>query len=291
MLDVQVTWQSWRTETIRTIESLEIIAEPFPHFIIEPFFPEELFGQLERFWPADHCFWGQSDIAEGSIAHREANLRKVVIIDDAEGFSDDEDAASFWKNFRELIRGPELTKALLERCFEHIVKERKDLNLSEVGYWQNLLLEVDTEGFQIGPHTDSAKSIISLLLYIPYPESPEEYGTSIFKPTKQFLQQYPHIGREFDTGYHAFDDFEEIFRAPYHRNCLFGIVNCPRAFHGLFELKELEKGRRNILWSITDRKVESYPSALERVKQGITQEAVRTQKRLDDMLEAKNLSE
>ena len=83
---------------------------------------------------------------------------------------------------------------------------------------------------------------------------------------------------EFTTEYFNENDFDEIFRAPYRPNSLFGIINEPRAFHGVKELKNLKLGRQNILWSITNKEDNPFPSALERLKNGITPENLRHQK-------------
>ena len=93
------TWLNWRAEIVKTFEGMEIISEPFPYFYVEPFLPDEMYNQLDRYWPSENCFWGQNDIADKPLVHEFANLRKVVIIDDAAGFSEYPEAAEFWSNF------------------------------------------------------------------------------------------------------------------------------------------------------------------------------------------------
>jgi len=277
-------WKHWYAEVLETIESIQFRTDPFYHFYCEPFLPPAMFELLNQYWPNDDCFWGQNDIAETPLSHKEANLRKVVIIDDTPGFAEQPDAVEFWKNFRELIRGPILLNAIIDKSVKYISEVRTDLNLQNVQCWSNALLEVDTDGFRLGPHVDSCHCLISLLLYLPQKGSDEEQGTSVFQPKKEFLAKNPGLVNEFTVDYFDNDDFDETFRAPYKPNGLFGIVNEPKAFHGVQELKQLKTGRRHMLWSITNKEDNPFPSALERVKKGIAPEKQRTQNRLGDLM-------
>ena len=66
-----------------------------------------------------------------------------------------------------------------------------------------------------------------------------------------------------------------------------GIINEPRAFHGVKELEHLRFGRRHMLWSITNKEDNPYPSALERIKRGITPENQRIKNRLEEFMAQK----
>jgi hypothetical protein len=277
-------WKNWYAEIVSTIESIEFRTEPFYHFYCEPFLPTEMFEQLERYWPEDQCFWGQNEIATQSLQHEHANLRKVVIIDDTPGFAEQPDAIEFWKSFREMIRGPILLDAIIAKSAEHIMQVRKDLDFSTVQCWSNALLEYDTDGFHLGPHIDSSSSLLSLLLYLPHAGSPEDQGTCVYEPKEEFLVENPELGKEFSTNYYKDKDFNEIFQAPYRPNGLFGMINEPRAFHGVRKLDHLEFARRHILWSITNKESNPYPSVLERAKNGITPESERIQNRLESLM-------
>jgi hypothetical protein len=62
------------------------------------------------------------------------------------------------------------------------------------------------------------------------------------------------------------------------------MINEPRAFHGVRKLDHLEFARRHILWSITNKESNPYPSVLERVKNDITPESERIQNRLESLM-------
>ena len=280
-------WDQWRDEILTAVDSIQFKTEPFYHFYCEPFLPAEMYNLLERFWPNDKCFWGQQEIADAPLHHKEANLRKVVILDDTPGFAKKPDEIKFWENFRELIKGPLLQNAMIEKSINYITEVRTDLNMRTVKSWSNALLEKDSNGFQLGPHVDAQHCLMSFLLYLPPKSGMNNLGTSIFKPKEEFLDKNPNLLEEFSTDYFDEQDFDEIFRAPYRPNSLFGIINEPRAFHGVKELEHLKFGRRHILWSITNKEDNPYPSALERIKKGITPENQRVKNRLEELMAQK----
>jgi hypothetical protein len=280
-------WKIWSDEIVSTIESIEYRTEPFYYFYCEPFLPAKLFDHLKHYWPKNQCFWGQSEIADSLPNHEHANLRKVIIIDDAPGYAKQPDAVEFWRNFREMLRGPTLLDAFITKSFDYIREVRKDLNLPTIQCWSNALLEYDTDGFHLGPHLDSPTSLLSLLLYLPHEGSPEDQGTSIYKPKEEFLVGNPELYKKFSTCYYNDEDFNETYRAPYRPNGLFCTVNEPRAFHGVKKLDQPEFVRRHILWSITTKESNPYPSALERVKWGVTPESQLLQNRMKSLIEKK----
>jgi len=208
-----------------------------------------------------------------------------MILDDAAGFSGSPQAADFWDNFKMLARDVDVKNAMMQRITKHMLSVRRDLDFPKVQSWLNALLFVDENDFELGPHIDNQRALLSLLLYLPHPDDTEEIGTSIFIPSEKIKEEYPELGKEFTTVYHKDEDFVEVYRAPYRRNCLFGFINDPRAFHGVKRLEGLEKGRRNILWNIvtTEKDANPYPSALERIKKGITLEMVRESRKKEQM--------
>lgn len=289
-------WLKWKNQTIETINSAQIIVEPFCHFYIEQFLPDEMFQKVEDFWLHDQCFWGQSDISEEPLGHELANLKRVVILEDAAGFSHSREAHDFWEKFYLFFNDEGVINALINKTASNIIGDRCDLDSPPTEGCASTLLVVDDNNFSLGPHIDSQHVLISLLLYVPYPYDDQGIGTSIFEPLQETIKKDAELGKEFSTVYHKNEDFNEVYRAPFRRNSIFGIINGPKAFHGVQRLDGLKSGRRNILWSISSKEKGSrtYPSALERVKRGITPEIIRENRkkellksRLDEFLATK----
>ena len=296
MSDSDEVWLNWENQIVETINKTEIITEPFCHFFIEPFLPDKMYEQMEEFWLDDECFWGQNDISEAPLEHEFANLKRVVIIDDAAGFSMSPEAKDFWEKFKLVFNSESVIKALIQKVGGDIINSRSDLSFMPTDACASTLLITDDNDFSLGPHIDSQHVLLSLLLYLPYADDSEQIGTSIFEPLPETKEKYPQLCKDFTCVYHKNDDFKETYRAPFQRNSVFGFINGPKAFHGVEKLEGLKRGRRNILWSICSKEkgAKTYPSALEKVKKGITPEIIRekrkkeqVQSRLDEFLVAK----
>ena len=98
---------------------------------------------------------------------------------------------------------------------------------------------------------------------------------------------HANVGYKFNGEYFSEKDFDLIYQAPYRSNSLFGLVNEPRAYHGVKKIEGSEFKRRHIQWTITKMDTNPYPSALERVKNGITPEAQRVERRMQELLDKK----
>lgn len=101
----------------------------------------------------------------------------------------------------------------------------------QCGIYHDLRLVRDGEGYYIGPHTDAAWKIVSLLFYMPQSDNmfhrPEETeGTSIYLPKDPNFRcpGGPH---------HKFDGFDRIYTAPYLPNSCFGFFKTDNSFHGV----------------------------------------------------------
>ena len=280
-------WKIWENEIIETINSIKILSDPFHYFYIEPFLPKDLYDKLDMYWLDDKYFWGQNDISFTALNHKEANFRKVVIIDDAPEFSETREAKLFWSHFRNMLRGPELSYALFNKTETYIRSTREDISDNPVECFSNALLEDDKVGFQLGPHVDSEKNLLSLLLYLPEVGVPENLGTCVYQPNSQFAFDNPNVGYKFTGEYFLEKDFDLIYQAPYRSNSLFGLVNEPRAYHGVKKIEGSEFKRRHIQWTITKMDTNPYPSAVERVKNGITPETQRVERRMQELLNKK----
>jgi len=184
-------------------------------------------------WLGEKCFWGQNEISFTPSNHKEANLRKVVIIDDTPELSTTVEAQIFWSQFRDMIRQPILSNAFIRKTESYIRSVRENIRDNPIEFFSNALLEDDIAGFQLGPHVDSEKNLLSLLLYLPEIGVPENYGTCVYQPKSQFCSKNPTIGYQFNGEYFSETDFNLIYQVPYRANSLFGLINEPRAYHGV----------------------------------------------------------
>jgi hypothetical protein len=112
----------------------------------------------------------------------------------------------------------------------------KKFGLQDNGYTEDLLLVKDFEGYQIPPHTDSLRKVITALIYLPEDNNMQEEGTTIFVPKQK--------GYTDTTGrHHSFDEFEAYKTMPFKPNSMFAFARTDNSFHGVSPSKNI----RNVL--------------------------------------------
>lgn len=191
---------------------------PFPHFHIEQVFPEDFYQQLRASLPAaDHYETGASGY----------NGRK---------FADPTENGDFqW---------------LLSEDFLHAIVGAFPNSFQErfpCGHFtpkMDLRLVLDGQNYAIGPHTDAKWKIVSLLFYLPEDYALRNLGTAIYLPRDRNFRcpGGPH---------HKFDDFELVYRAPFHPNSCFGFFKTDDSFHGVPPIT-IPCRRDVLLWNLYD---------------------------------------
>ena len=244
-------WSNWLEEINHNVSITKIVDYPFQHFVIDPFLPQNLYEEIIAFWPDRECFWGQREISDHNIEHIEANLRRVVIMEDASGFSKTNSAKYFWKNFKTIMCGDGFKNMLIQQFGENISKTRPELTLSTTNCWIKSILGIDQSGFYLAPHVDSVDSLINLLFFVPYPKSNPDIGTVLYQPTPEITSQILTAKNKFPSKYYKEEHFTEVYRAPYKSNLLFGMINSPLGFHGVKKLENMKSDRRHIQWILS----------------------------------------
>jgi hypothetical protein len=91
----------------------------------------------------------------------------------------------------------------------------------------------DQKDYKIGPHTDAAWKVVSLLFYMPRDESMRDYGTAIYVPRHPDFtcEGGPHY--KFDPEPGVSPGFKEIWRAPFLPNTCLGFFKTNKSFHGV----------------------------------------------------------
>jgi len=173
------------------------------------------------------------------------------------------EGGEFWQSFRMMMSDRRLLRKLIERIVPHLRGMRTDLK-PPIRVQSDLLLQIDTDGFNLSPHLDSWRKLLSMVFYLPHDDSRPELGTSVFTPRPEFVHAHPDLGRKFFGEYYPFEQFNETYRAPFVPNSVFGFVVTPLAFHGVQEVKNAGGWRRNILMNLYHQYEAPYQSVLKR---------------------------
>lgn len=138
---------------------------------------------------------------------------------------------------------PEFLKELLDGEIKKAILNK--FGIADDSFIQDLLLIKDYEGYQIPPHTDSTKKVISALFYLPEDSSIEHEGTAIYVPKEK--------GFTCNVGvHHNFDDFEKVWTAPFKPNSCLIFARTENSFHGV-EITDSSIERNVLLYNINKK--------------------------------------
>jgi hypothetical protein len=182
---------------------------PFPHFYVEEVFPWEFYYSLLDNLPQDYK-------PLGSFKSR---TYTDTLPEMMEGFK-----SSYFANAVLAIFGKEFWERFPNAGRPKLSTE-----------WRFIR---DSEDYQIGPHTDAERKVVSLLFYLPMGMDNTDVGTGIFVPQDhaQTCAGGPHYG---------FEGFDEVWRAPFVPNSVLGFWKNENSWHGVRKIhREIE---RNVL--------------------------------------------
>jgi len=223
------------------IENAEIQRFPFPHFFIQPAFPEDFYKRLlENLPPTSVLTRIGSDGTEDPVEEDASKGESRRFIADLAVLEEDEarrNAGSFWTKLGEWMTGD---------AFRHLILRKFGADIAEkFGEGSKLSTDIDTRyirdlsRYSIAPHTDSPSKLVSLLFYLPRDTSMQHLGTSIYVPRDPAL-------RCEGKARHRFDRFHRVATMPFVPNALLGFLKTDHSFHGV-EVIEDEAIERNIL--------------------------------------------
>lgn len=119
----------------------------------------------------------------------------------------------------------------------------KEFGIKDEDFVEDILLVRDLPGYQIPPHTDSLKKVITVLIYLPEDDSFQGEGTSIYEPKEKGFTC--KTGRHYD-----FKDFNKVKTMPFKPNSAFIFARTDNSFHGVEPCEHV----RNVLLYNINRK-------------------------------------
>ena len=235
------------------IGNAQVRAYPFPHFWVNPVFPEDYYRTLQANLPRTEVLkpiheYGTVGVPNKATGQLTATYEPRYIADLA-ALEEDEDAHGRGHLWRDL------SSWLLADAFRELIVEKFRAGIAErFGEGAKLRTDVDARfvrdfhQYLIHPHTDQPAKLVSLLFYLPADDSLRDHGTVIYRPID------PNFRCE-GTARHSFDLFRKVTTMSFVPNSLVGFLKTDRSFHGVEEIKEERVERNVLLYNIYVRKV------------------------------------
>jgi hypothetical protein len=219
---------------------------PFPHFYVQPAFPEDFYRELLSNLPRTEVLTPIGETGNVGMVEQHTGIRIASPVSEPRYIADlavleeDEDARQgghFWRDLSEWLLAAPFRELLIDKFAEGI--------RGRFGEGVQLSTEVDGRfvrdfnQYLIHPHTDQPKKLVSLLFYLPADDTLRQHGTTLYRP----------IDREMrcnGTTRHPFELFHKIATMPFLPNALLGFLKTDRSFHGVEEIRG-ERIERNVL--------------------------------------------
>jgi len=212
-------------------------------------FPREFYEELVSHLPERDAYAPISDVRP--VTKRYGTTRSIMMLRPEAVAKLPERARTAWDHLGRTLFLGEFTNMLLYR-FKPLLEERFG-NVGNVEFYHEGMLVRDDTGYDLGPHTDAPRKVISALFYLPRDASRPHLGTSIYVPTDR---QFTCPG----TRHHPFDDFERVRTMPYVPNAMFAFLKTANSFHGVEPVAEANAPRDLLLYDIYHRESATRPT-------------------------------
>lgn len=209
---------------------------PYPHFYIPEIFPADFYRQLQQNLP-DPEVMIPIEKARQLKGYKE---RFVLGFDDENLKALPEPKRKFWEDMHGWMVGGRFASLVL-RKFDSFIRQR--FEGQSIQFYDELLLVQDITNYDLGPHTDAPRKVVTMLFYLPPDNSQMHLGTSMYVPNNPDFRcpGGPH---------HKRGDFSRLHTMPFAPNSMFAFFKTDNSFHGVEPVLDPETRRWLLLYDI-----------------------------------------
>jgi len=164
---------------VASIEAADYFASPFPHIFFRNFFPAEFYRDLIRSVPSEGYDPITGTGTRMALRLYGDNIEKIT-----------PEVRSAWAAVSDVLTSKEVETAIRTKLHDGLeirargdkVASADDLKLvaKPVVYW-------DRDGYQIKPHPDTRKKVVTMQLYCPADSSQQALGTTLYQASLKGL--------------------------------------------------------------------------------------------------------
>lgn len=209
---------------VRRLEQTPLRAEPFPHLVLERTLPTAVYAAILSGLPDQslyHYFHHPDASREDGTSTRSAFPLDTEHLDRLDG-----EQHTLWSAVARGLSSELLKKVLFEK-FAFELSARFGVPAAEVSRiesYPHVSLLRDQAGYEVSPHPDTKRKIVTFLLYLPMDEGQIELGTTLYRPCRSATTG---PGRKLKA-----QEVEPAETVPFLPNvtCAFAVTN--RSWHG-----------------------------------------------------------
>jgi len=170
-------------QAVASVEAAEHSSFPFPHIVFRNFFPADFYRDLVRSVPTE----GYDPIIDTgtrmALRLYGANVEKI-----------DPALRPLWSAVSTMLTSKMLERAIRNRLHDGLeIRARGDKvpGADDLKLVAKPVVYRDSDGYQIKPHPDTRKKVVTMQLYCPTDASQEALGTTLYRAS---LKGLLHVG-------------------------------------------------------------------------------------------------
>ena len=158
---------------VASIEASDCFSMPFPHIFFRDFFPKDFYAEMINALPEGGFERITGSGTRMALRLYGENIGKI-----------DGHLRDMWTSVSETLTAPEVENAIrvqLNQGLEIRAHGDKVKGAEGLKLVPKPVLYVDRDGYQIKPHPDTRKKVVTMQLYCPADESQRELGTTLYQ--------------------------------------------------------------------------------------------------------------
>lgn len=211
---------------------------PYPHFYVPDVFPAEFYQAIQQNLPDP-----QAMVPIEKARPVKGYPERFVLDFNEKGMAGlPESKRKFWEDIHDWLVVKGNFGTLVFEKFKPFIEQRFR-GRTDLEFQSETLLVQDTTNYNLGPHSDSPRKVITMLFYLPPDRSQLHLGTSMYLPNDPDFRcpGGPHYDRA---------SFSRLHTQPFAPNSLFAFFKTDNSFHGVEPVADPNTRRWLLLYDI-----------------------------------------
>ena len=222
----------------RKLAETPIEKHPFPHLVIEDFFPADVFAKLLEYNPFKKnrgVEWATREASADLTSKTPYHARKQINFHRDQKFEAPAEQLQFWADMKALfLEETWFETAIVNKYHEYFQLRFGDLveeqDFPEL-FIKEFFLQRHEPGYYIGPHTDVPARVFTCIFSLADQDGFERFGTQLLKPKER-------LDRCWGNDHYPPEDFDVVKIAPYKPNNFLLFFKTRQSFHAVDAITE-----------------------------------------------------
>lgn len=222
----------------------DLLVSPFPHLIIEQFFPDDVFAKIMEYNPFQENVgqeWLEKEKSANVSSRTPYHARKQINFHVDQPFNAPESQRAFWDELKSCFLADNWFPALVRAKYPDFFRLRFGDLVDDGDFFdmfrRELFLQRHEPGYYIGPHTDIPTRVFTCIFAFAARPGFEAFGTQLLAPKDR-------MERCWGSDHYSPDNFVVKKVAPYSPNNFLLFFKTRHSFHAVTAIDDSVPNQR-----------------------------------------------